>query len=182
MAKNKNKEKKPVTSTVAAWTKEMQFQFPNAFARFEDAMKSAGFSTTGHMFGQLSKAKDFITTFLVECEAPLPDDFKNVEQVKLALALAFENGQPFENWKAEVQQRYPTAFQSLMVMLRHNSYPTIELALAGAQHIAGVFVSWMRSGNVVACEEKVAVDQTYLKAELERALANSEAISRELAW
>lgn len=176
------KAKSTSTSTVTAWTTEMNEKFPDVFNRFTQAMKAAGFATTGHMFGQLGKAKNFITTFLVECGTPIPGDFKNVEDVKAVLALAFENGQPFESWKEHVQRNYPTAFGSLMNMLRHHSYPTIELALAGAHHIVGIFASWMRSGNVVVSEEKLATDPIYLKSELERALANSEAISRELAW
>jgi hypothetical protein len=40
----------------------------------------------------------------------------------------------------------------------------------------------MRNGNVIVSEEKIANDPMYFKVELERALANSEAISRELAW
>lgn len=168
------------TSTTVAWSAEMQQNFPIVYAAFERAFAQWGYATAGHLFGQLSKVANELTIFILECGGTPPANFKNVEEVKSALAAAFEKGEVFQKWKVEMKERYPSAFRSLVTMCTRNGYKTIELALASVAQIATLLIVWLGNCNVTVIEESV-MDAGDLRKAIERALAYSEKLSADLA-
>lgn len=171
--------KNSTVSTVEAWSSEMKKSYPVAYTAFEKMLNVEKYGSAGHMFGQLTKASEVLTVFILECGSTPPTDFKNIEEVKSSLKVAFEKAEELQAWKAVMKERYPSAFASFVRMCKHNGYATIERALASLQQITALLVIWLGNCNVSMLEDSVA--DTDIKYAIERALSYSEQLSHDLA-
>lgn len=165
-------------STISVWTNEMEQKYEVIFNIFIEEMQRAGFVSTGHLFGQLVKASEFINAFITRYGLALTD-IRNTEQVKEYLELAFQKGGELEIWKSALKRQYPIGYNSLVTMLQHNNC-NVETILESTVNVPS-FTIWASNCNV-AISPSQTENKAYKKRELERALANCEQTSAELAW